>query len=187
MLSHISLCHHAEKAYCQMPSSLTSLPPLAHCLPETAVWSESLEWNLFFSWQSWGCDFSGTAQSHAQMGAGLFHNLHSQWRGKMASHSMLPLHHLIGLSFPKRYKEHLPHKAEYALNCSAKQMFHVAPFSSVQPTMFEFWLFVSLCVRQERYKTEMVSLVWSLNSSDKEQVHTQAVMAAMCFVKKKTQ
>lgn len=105
----------------------------------------------------------------------------------MASHSMLPLHCLIGLSFPKRYKEHLPHKAEYALNRSAKQVFHVAPLAFIQPTMFEFRLFVSLCVRQERYKTEMASLVWSLNFSDKEQVHMQAAMAAMCFVKEKTQ
>lgn len=38
---------------------------------ETAVWSETWRWNLSF-WQSWGCDFSRTAQPHAQMGPGLF-------------------------------------------------------------------------------------------------------------------
>lgn len=104
--------------------------PTAKC---QACWRACLPWHIVFL--KWQCDqrelgvkslfltklrmwLSRTAQPHAQMGAGLFHSLHSQWRGKTASHSMLPLHRLMGLSFPKKYKEHLPHKAEYALNCS---------------------------------------------------------------------
>lgn len=127
-----------------MPGSLMGLPPLAHFLARASIWSEVLEWNP---------SFVHKAEDVTSP------RLYAPGAVRLVPHfASLPLHHLKGPDFCKKYKESIPDKAKHSLKPYIEQVLDVVHPESIQ-LIFECLLSAGYCARQKKYKTNRASYV----------------------------